>query len=45
MDLFRGILTAIRLEATNGALDGASGSMQRIKWMTYGFRSKEVNYE
>jgi transposase len=35
------ILNAIRLRATNGALEATNGCIQRIKRMAYGFRNKE----
>jgi transposase len=38
---FWGILNAIRLRATNGALEATNGGIQRIKRMAYGFRNKE----
>jgi transposase len=37
---FWGILNAIRLRATNGALEATNGCIQRIKRMAYGFRNK-----
>jgi transposase len=36
-----GILNAIRLGATNGAVEATNGCIQRIKRMAYGFRNKE----
>jgi transposase len=38
---FWGILNAIRLRATNGALEATNGCIQGIKRMAYGFRNKE----
>jgi transposase len=38
---FWGILNAIRLRETNGALEATNGCIQRIKRMAYGFRNKE----
>jgi transposase len=38
---FWGILNAIRLGVTNGALEATNGCIQRIKRMAYGFRNKE----
>jgi transposase len=38
---FWGILNAIRLRATNGALEATNGCIQRIKRMAYGFRNKK----
>jgi hypothetical protein len=38
---FWGILNAIHLGATNGAVEATNGCIQRIKRMVYGFRNKE----